>query len=120
MVTFDTYTNVLITFPCPKCQHPVETPLPALIRAVNGDQRIFCAACERRFILKVELLDPRRPTTDEAVEAGQATLFTSGELVAMCNSLGNIVIDASSKGYVSSNDLDFANDCLEKVIPLLP
>lgn len=64
-------------------------------------------------------LDPRRLTTDEAVEAGQVTLVTSGELVQMLNSLGNIVIDASSKGYVSSNDLDFANDCLDKVIPLL-
>ena len=42
------------------------------------------------------------------------------KLVHMVNSLGNIVIDASGKGYVSGNDLDFANDCLDKVIPLLP
>jgi hypothetical protein len=31
------------------------------------------------------------------------------------NSLAWIIIDSASKGYVSSNDLDFANDCLDKV-----
>lgn len=31
------------------------------------------------------------------------------------NSLCWIIIEAASKGYVSSNDLDFANECLDKV-----
>ena len=35
------------------------------------------------------------------------------------NSLCLIIIDASGKKYVSSNDLDFANDVLDAVIPLL-
>jgi|GEM_PF-5951228 len=43
----------------------------------------------------------------------------SRKLVTMVNSLANMLIDAASKGYVSGNDLDFANECLDKVIPLL-
>ena len=31
------------------------------------------------------------------------------------NKLAWIIVEAASKGYVSSNDLDFANDCLDKV-----
>ena len=33
----------------------------------------------------------------------------------MINSLCWIIIVSASRGYVSSNDLDFANDCLDKV-----
>ncbi len=45
---------------------------------------------------------------------------THSQIVPMVNSLANIIIEASGKdGYLSSNDLDFANDCLDKVIPLL-
>lgn len=41
------------------------------------------------------------------------------ELIRMINSLGNIIVDSAGKGYISTNDLDFANECLDKVIPLL-
>ena len=85
-----------------------------------------CTSCGKLPAVNVSYaVPPANPrlqadATDEAVESGQVTLVTLGELVQMLNSLGNIVIEAASKGYVSSNDLDFANDCLEKVIPLLP
>lgn len=57
-------------------------------------------------------------------EAAQHTLAPDGgthsQLVSMVNSLANIIIEASGKdGYLSSNDLDCANDCIEKVTPYL-
>jgi len=36
-------------------------------------------------------------------------------LVQMINSLSWIIINAASDGYVSSNDVDFANECLDKI-----
>lgn len=41
------------------------------------------------------------------------------DFISMANSLANMLLEAASKGYVSSNDLDYANDCLDKVIPYL-
>jgi hypothetical protein len=55
-----------------------------------------------------------------AQQSVQPTGGTHSQLVSMVNSLANIIIEASGKdGYLSSNDLDYANDCLDKVIPLL-
>lgn len=34
-------------------------------------------------------------------------------LMAMVNSLANMLIDTATKGYVSCNDLDYANECLD-------
>ena len=36
-------------------------------------------------------------------------------LIQMINSLSWIIINAASDGYVSSNDVDFANECLDKI-----
>lgn len=60
----------------------------------------------------------------EEYEAFQQSVHPTGgthsQLVSMVNSLANIIIEASGKDdYLSSNDLDYANDCLDKVIPLL-
>jgi len=75
---------------------------------------------EETYRVVKEWLDTQRsPTPREAVAPKQGVGLTL-ELVHMANSLGNMLIDASSKGYVSGNDLDFANDCLDRVIPLLP
>lgn len=38
--------------------------------------------------------------------------MTRNEII---NSLCWIIINSASQGYVSSNDLDFANECLDKV-----
>ena len=35
------------------------------------------------------------------------------QLMSEINSLGNIIIDSAGKGYVSSNDLDRANDAID-------
>ena len=59
----------------------------------------------------------------EEYEAFQQSVHLTGgtdpQLVSMVNSLANIIIEFSGKGGLSSNDLDYANDCLDKVIPLL-
>ena len=44
---------------------------------------------------------------------------THSQLVSMVNSLANIIIESAGDGCISSNDLDYANDCLDVVIPLL-
>ena len=51
----------------------------------------------------------------EVVELGSELLKRARRAETMVNSLANMLIDAASKGYVSSNDLDFANDCLDKL-----
>ena len=57
------------------------------------------------------------------LSAQQRVHLTEGGLSAKwaskVNSLCNIIIDAAGKKYVSSNDLDMANDVLDEVIPLL-
>lgn len=57
----------------------------------------------------------------EDYEAFQQCVHPTGgtQLVSMVNSLANIIIESASEGCISSNDLDYANDCLDKVIPLL-
>lgn len=59
----------------------------------------------------------------EEYEAFQQSVHPTGgthsQLVSMVNSLANIIIESASEGCISSNDLDYANDCLDKVIPLL-
>lgn len=61
--------------------------------------------------------DPLPRAAEQRVQQSEGGL--SGEWVSKVNSLCNIVIDAAGKKYVSSNDLDFANDVLDEVIPLL-
>lgn len=77
--------------------------LYSLIQRIENEQHV----------ISVELKD----------DAAQQSLEPDGgsrpDFIDVVNSLANIVIEASGKGYVSSNDLDFANDCLDKVIPLL-
>lgn len=59
----------------------------------------------------------------EEYEAFQQSVHLTGgtdpQLVSMVNSLANIIIESYGKSGLSSNDLDYANDCLDKVIPLL-
>lgn len=51
----------------------------------------------------------------ETAELGQQILERARQAEIIVNSLANMLIDSASKGYVSSNDLDFANDCLDKL-----
>lgn len=51
----------------------------------------------------------------EVVELGSELLKRARQAEMMVNSLAQMLIDSASKGYVSSNDVDFANDCLDKL-----
>ena len=45
--------------------------------------------------------------------------LTVTELAIVVNHLANIIIDVAGQDYVSGNQLNTANDYLDKVIPLL-
>jgi len=61
--------------------------------------------------------DQRRDAEQRVHQTEGGTI--SSDWISKVNSLCNIIIDAAGKKYVSSNDLDFANDVLDEVIPLL-
>lgn len=59
------------------------------------------------------------PDPEKTLREMNANL-AKGKLVRMVNSLANIVIEAAGKnGSISSNDVDFANDCLDRIAPFL-
>ena len=84
MIKFDSYVSVKIYLECPKCAHTIETELPALVHAMNGNREVFCSGCERKFKLKVELLDPRSPTLREA----------DGDTCPSCSGYGSYLVGA--------------------------
>lgn len=49
--------------------------------------------------------------TQRALDGGDA----SAKWRHMANALAQMLLDAASKGYVSSNDLDYANESLDEI-----
>lgn len=49
--------------------------------------------------------------TPAATDGGEGSLKWRD----MANALAQMLVDAAGKGYVSSNDLDYANDCLDEI-----
>jgi hypothetical protein len=64
-----------------------------------------------------EVIKYRLTLKDTVVKQRDILRGTKEKLISMVNSLANMLIDSSSKGYVSGDDLDYANDCLGKIVP---
>lgn len=85
---------------CPKCD--------ATKLHTNGRKYWTCLTCGSRTPKK-------QANTGLHTDSGK----TLQNFASLINSLAWIIIDSTSKEYISSNDLDFANECLDMVQPYL-
>ena len=104
----------------PMCDHQMECARcgsPKCIKSMHHS-RLYGYVCNcgsQEWKPVFEFSNQGSGLTKRAADGGDAP----AKYVTMVNSLANMIIDAASKGYVSSDDLDYANDCLDKVIPHL-